>query len=99
MADARPEPRRPRYKRQARRVEPAQAIERARRERVAIEVADRAGEIADLVVEAQEAGLFLAGRAVAQKLHGDRLAVRGERRRARWGSRRSGKGNRRRRGR
>ena len=69
-ADARAEPRRTRDERQARLVEPAQAIERARRERVAIEVAHRAGEIADLAVAVQEAGLFLAGRAVAQKLHG-----------------------------
>src|SRR6266550_4675608 len=44
---------------------------RRRCQRLAVDVADRTGEVADLAVTIEEAGFFLTGRAVAQELHRD----------------------------
>ena len=68
-ADARPEPRRARNERQARRIDRSEPRERGRGEGRAIDIADNAGQVADLAVAIEEAGFFLTGRTVAKKLH------------------------------
>ena len=69
--DAGAEPRRARDERQGCQIERAQPIECGRHERLAVDVADCTGEVADLAVAIEHAGFFLTGWAIAQELHRD----------------------------
>src|SRR3984957_8756635 len=74
-ADARPDPRLAFHQRQFFRIELFQLGEDAGRERVAGNIGDDFGQIADAALGIDHAGLFAAGCAVTNELHGSLLGI------------------------
>src|SRR5215467_8241459 len=69
--DAWAEPRIARHQRQGARIEPLQSVERSRGESLAVDVANRAGQVSDLTLPVEQTRFFLTRGSIAQQLHRD----------------------------